>query len=70
MKIYKGEKYLVIDDRSDHYYFLKDKKEIEKWLEDGSFAEGALLFEISNPHILEYETTRKFTPLLDKEGTG
>jgi hypothetical protein len=30
------------------------------WLDSGSFKEGDMLFEISNPRRLEYETTREF----------
>ena len=57
---YKGEKYIVLELYKDRWYFLESMKEVQEWLDSGSFEEGDMLFEISNPQILEYKTTRAF----------
>ena len=60
MSEYKGEKYIVIEFYADRWFFLKSMEEVQEWLDSGSFEEGDMVFEISNPKILEYATTRKF----------
>jgi len=60
MSGYEGEKYIVIEFRQDRYYFLESMDEVEEWLDSGSFEEGDMVFELSNPKILTYEVTRIF----------
>jgi len=60
MSEYKGEKYIVIEFYQDRYYFLESMDEVQEWLDSGSFEEGDMVFELSKPKILTYETTRKF----------
>jgi len=68
MTEYKGEQYIVIEFYQDRYYFLESMDEIQEWLDSGSFEEGDMVFELSNPKILTYKTTRKFKDfILDGE---
>lgn len=50
-KILNNFKYVVLDQKNNHFHFLKDEEELKRWVSDGSLKDGDVVIELTKENL-------------------